>query len=201
MDRNFAIFEDRKPSAIRVVTLVAIALDSYASQEKAPAMRNIVIKNEVKGATGWFDGAAEATRLNSGAGGIIKTRDNRIYKWTLNCGPGSNTRAELMGAWALLTLASRLFINDLHVKGDSMIVINWLRDKGRLQVISLECWKDRLVDLIKLFQHISFDHVYRDDNSEADNLSKQALQKQPGKIFYFQSVEEHEGPPLSIELF
>jgi hypothetical protein len=43
-----------------------------------------------------------------------------------------------MGVWALLTLASRLFIYDLHVKGDSMIVINWLREKGRLQVISLE---------------------------------------------------------------
>jgi hypothetical protein len=46
-----------------------------------------------------------------------------------------------------------------------MIVIDWLGGKGRLQVISLECWKDRLVDLIKLFQHITFDHVYMDDNS------------------------------------
>jgi hypothetical protein len=82
-----------------------------------------------------------------------------------------------------------------------MIVINWLGEKGRLQVISLECWKDRLVDLIKLFQHITFDHAYMDDNSEEDSLSKQALLKQPGKIFYFQSVEDHEGPPLSIELF
>jgi hypothetical protein len=91
---------------------------------KAPAIRNRVIKDEVKGATGWFDGAVEAIWFNSGAGGIIKTRDNRIYKWTLNCGLGSNTRAKLMGALALLTLASRLFIYDLHVKGDSMIVIN-----------------------------------------------------------------------------
>jgi len=65
----------------------------------------------------------------------------------------------------------------------------------------LECWKDRLVDLIKLFHHISFDHVYRDDNTEADNLSKQALQKKPGKIFYYQSVEEHEGPLMYFELF
>ena len=52
-------------------------------------------------------------------------------------------------------------------------------------MISLECWKDRLVDLIKLFQHITFDLVYRDDNTEADNLSKQALQKQQGKSSIF----------------
>jgi hypothetical protein len=98
MEHNFATFEDRKPSTIRVVTLVAIALESYASQEKALVMRNKVIKKEVKCVIGWFDGAAEATRLNNGARGIIKTRDNHIYKWILNCGLSSNTRDELMGA-------------------------------------------------------------------------------------------------------
>jgi ribonuclease HI len=155
----------------------------------------------VVGAVGWFDGAAKASRSNSGVGGVIRTLDNRTFKWILNCGPGTNTRAELLGAWALLTLASRLYITEFTVQGDSKIVIDWLRGKGRLQVISLECWKDRLVELIKLFQHISFEHVFREDNSEADSLSKQALHKHPGKIIYFQCVEEHEGPPLSIDLF
>jgi hypothetical protein len=112
-DRNFAIFEDRKPSAYRVAIQVSIAVDSYATQVKAPVMRNRVTRDEVDGVVGWFDGAAEASGSNSGAGGIIRTRDNRIFKWILNCGPGSNTRAELLGAWALLTLASRLFITDI----------------------------------------------------------------------------------------
>jgi hypothetical protein len=35
-------------------------MDSHATQVKAPAIRNRVIKDEVKGATGWFDGAVEA---------------------------------------------------------------------------------------------------------------------------------------------
>jgi hypothetical protein len=57
---------------------------------------------------GWFDGVASSTGQNSGAGGFIKTTDLRTYKWYINCGLGTNTRAELLGAWALLTLAVRL---------------------------------------------------------------------------------------------
>jgi ribonuclease HI len=73
----------------------------------------------------------------SGAGGLIKISQNTFYKWTFNCGPGTNTRAELLGAWATLYLASRLHIDALQVLGDSRIVIEWLSNKGDLQAISL----------------------------------------------------------------
>ena len=49
----------------------------------------------------------------SGAGGIIKIRESTIYRWTFNCGLGLNTRAELLSAWATLTLANRLDIAQL----------------------------------------------------------------------------------------
>jgi hypothetical protein len=54
----------------------------------------------------------------SGAGGAIKINEHLAYKWTLNCGHGTNTRAKLMGVWASLTLASRLSITYLVVLGD-----------------------------------------------------------------------------------
>jgi len=73
---------------------------------------------------GWFDGAAQKNGEQSGAGGVIKLNEHSIYKWTLNCGGGSNTIAELLSAWATLTLAHRLSITDFHVIGDSKIVID-----------------------------------------------------------------------------
>jgi ribonuclease HI len=176
-------------------------MGDYKSQLKALALRRVPSRPAVGGTVGWFDGAALSSGQNSGVGGVIRINEHRIYKWTINCGPGTNTRAELMGAWALLTLASRLSISELLVQGDSKIVIEWLRGKGRLQVVSLECWKDRLIELIKLFQNITFLHVYREENSEADGLSKQALLKAPGKIVYYQCEEDHEGPHLSLDLF
>jgi hypothetical protein len=90
----------------------------------------------------WFDGAAVSMRQNNGVGGVIKISEQCCFKWILTCGLGTNTRAKLLGAWALLTLDYRLSIHDIHVQGDSKIIIDWLQDIGRLLVVSLDCWKD-----------------------------------------------------------
>jgi hypothetical protein len=105
--------------------------------------------------TGWFDGATLSNGSQSGAGGLIKISQNTFYKWTFNCGPGTNTRAELLGAWATLYLASRLHIEVLQVLGDSRIVIEWLSNKGDLQAISLLAWKDRIRLLQPTFKKLS----------------------------------------------
>jgi ribonuclease HI len=132
---------------------------------------------------------------------VIKINDHSTYRWTLNCGNGTNTRAELLGVWASLTLASRLSITDFLVLGDSKIVIDWLNRKGALQVVTLDCWKDRIYELLKCFRTISFAHIYREENQEVDRLSKQALQKHPGSIAYNLWEGGHEGPTMFLKLF
>jgi len=181
--------------------LSLLAMGDYKSPMKAPALRRMSARGVVGGLVGWFDGADLSLKLNSGVGGIIRTNEHRTYKWTINCGPGTSTRAELMGAWAPLTLVSQLSILELLIQGDSKIVIKWLQGKRRLQVISLEYWKDRLMELIKIFQNITFLHVYKEENLEADGLSKHALPKDPEKIVYYQCEEDHEGHHLSLDLF
>jgi ribonuclease HI len=99
---------------------------------KVACCRNLPDSLAVGGVVGWFDGDAHSSGHNCGAGGIIRINEHRSYKWFFNCGPGTNTKAELLGAWALLTLASRLSIMEIHVQGDSKIIIEWLKGKGRL---------------------------------------------------------------------
>jgi ribonuclease HI len=106
-----------------------------------------------------------------------------------------------MGVWASLTLAHRLSISDFHVLGDSKIVIDWLNRKGTLQVVTIDCWKDRINELIKYFMNISFSHVYREENQEANNLSKHALTMCPGNIAYNQWEGGHEGPKLFLKMY
>jgi len=125
----------------------------------------------------WFDGVAKSSGNNCGAGGKIRISGHKSYKWFFNCGTRTNTKADLLGAWTLLTLTSRLSILEIHVQGDSKIIIEWLKGKGHLQMASLECSKDHLREIIKHFQKISFAHVYRDNNKVADNLSKHASYK------------------------
>jgi ribonuclease HI len=150
---------------------------------------------------GWFDGAALSNGLQSGAGGMIKINDNTIYKWTFNCGPGTNTRAELLGVWETLFLATRLHITDLQVIRDSKIIIDWCNGKGRLQVITLDCWKYKIRELTTHFRSINFAHTFQEYNKEADRLSKKALKEQVGKIYYTQWEEGNEGPTLFLNIF
>jgi len=106
------------------------------------------------------------------------------YLWTFNCRKGSNTREELFGAWASVTLALRLSISDMMLLGDSKIVIDWLNKRVSLQVIALESWKERIIESISLFKDISFCHIYREENMDANILSKKVLTNLPGKIAY-----------------
>jgi ribonuclease HI len=114
--------------------------------------------------TRWFDGAAQIRGQLSGVGGVIMIDEHTEYRWMFNCGLGMNPRAELLGIWALLTLASSLHLQDLQVFGDSMIVIDRLNQKDILQVLNLDCWRDRIKDLYKDFRTLRFPHIYIDYN-------------------------------------
>jgi len=60
---------------------------------------------------------------NCGAGGIIKCPDSIEYRWFVNCGGGTNTKSELLGAWATLTLEKYLNIQNMQMLGDSKVII------------------------------------------------------------------------------
>jgi hypothetical protein len=106
-----------------------------------------------------------------------------------------------LGAWATLHLASRLNIDTLLLYGDSRIVIDWLKNKGKLQVTALLGWKDRIMQLQSTFSKLNFKHTYRENNKEADLLSKATLKKKVGIITYNLWVDRHEGPSHVLRLF
>jgi hypothetical protein len=67
-------------------------------------------------------------------------------------------------------------------------------------VANLEGWKDRILDLIPFFRSVTFAHIYRERNMEADRLSKKALFTSRGHIAYSQWNEGHEGPIIRLNL-
>jgi ribonuclease HI len=148
-----------------------------------------------------FDGASSAGGLNCGVGGFIIDHDSSRYRWLINCGEGSNTKAELLGAWTTLTLANHLKIQNIQVMGDSKVVIDWLKQKGNLHSTAIEGWKQRINELINSFQGIYFQHIYRDFNVEADLLSKQALSEPRGRLSYYVWDGGTTGPTFHINLF
>jgi hypothetical protein len=98
-------------------------------------------------------------------------------------------------------VASRLDLDHIKVLGDSRIIIDWLNNKGKLQVLALDCWKEKIRDLIKNFKEISFLHIFRESNVEADHLSKKALQHQEGLISYNKWVDGAMGQTMYLKIF
>jgi hypothetical protein len=94
-----------------------------------------------------------------------------------------------------------LNIEVIQVIGDSKIIIEWLKDKDKLQIVSLMGWMDRINKLKNSFKEIHYTHVYRELNMEAYSLSKKALTKTEGKIIYNCWVDGNEGPPHYFKLY
>jgi ribonuclease HI len=99
-------------------------MGDYKNPTKIKKSRRLLLGPMVRDTSRWFDGAAVSTKLNSGVGGVIMITEYKIFKWYFNCGSGTNTNAELLGVWALLTLVVRLDISEIFVQGDSKIVID-----------------------------------------------------------------------------
>jgi hypothetical protein len=83
--------------------------------------------------------------------------DLQLRHWT-------NNGAELLGAWATHFLVVRLNIEVIQVIGDSKVIIDWLKDRGKLQITSLLGWMDRINELKKSFREIHYTHVYMELN-------------------------------------
>jgi hypothetical protein len=71
-----------------------------------------------------FDGATLTSGDCCGASGIFKTHASKITKWFLNCGVGTNTKAELLGLWSTLLLATLWSIDKVKILGDSKVIID-----------------------------------------------------------------------------
>jgi ribonuclease HI len=149
----------------------------------------------------FFDGASIRGGTICGAGGVIKQPDRGVIRWFINCGRGTNTKAELFGAWVTLMLAKLWDINRLVLLGDSKVIIDWLNQKTNLHATEIEGWMRRTRSIITDFQDIKFTHIFREYNKEADSLSKQGLLEQKGILTYFSVIDGRTGPMSQINLF
>lgn len=133
-----------------------------------------------------FDGACEPRNPGGhlGWGGIIIDQDTgeELHKFSgyKAADPvNTNNMAEYI---ALLTLLIWLYRNgftddEITIKGDSQLVVrqmagDWAMKRGAYMPTAIRCW-----NALRQFKSIRFQHVYRESNGPADDLSKEELTK------------------------
>jgi ribonuclease HI len=201
IERNRALFENRSPSTLAVFYRVLATFSWQPSSLKLIINKEIDLRLPAGYTLACFDGAAQANGSCCGAGGFFRAHPERITKWILNCGPGTNTKAELLGLWVSLLLASSWNITLLLICGDSKVIIDWISRKSQLQAIHVESWKQKTLDLAKGIPNLRFQHVPRALNREADALSKKALREEVGRISIFHSDKGIDSPITQFCIF
>jgi ribonuclease HI len=123
-----------------------------------------------------FDGSSKGNPGLAGAGVVIYKNNQEYWSTCKFVGYKTNNQSEYSALIIGLKEALNLGINTLCVYGDSLLVIN--------QVNGLFCVKSPLlvelyneaIELKKQFKYIEFNHVYRENNKRADELSNLALE-------------------------
>ena len=87
----------------------------------------------------FFDGASQNNM--SGGGAILHLSESHFFTLSMGLGEGTNNFAELMSLKLLLIFALEKGCTSLNCFGDSMNVINWIKQ-------TQECRNLRLVNLL-----------------------------------------------------
>lgn len=130
----------------------------------------------------YFDGGFDIKKEQAGLGFVIYyEQNNQTYRIRKNAridGISSNNEAEYAALHLAIKELEWLGVHHMpvHMVGDSLVVINQMKDEWPVYEDALNDWIDRIEEDIKrLGINPSYSSVSRKNNKEADQLATQAL--------------------------
>jgi len=122
-----------------------------------------------------FDGASKGNPGLSGAGAVIYKNQEEIWSAAKFVGFKTNNQSEYSALILGLKGALNLGISHLSVLGDSLLVINQVNGQYKVKSEAILNLYNEVLQLKAQFAFIEFNHVYREYNKRADELSNIAL--------------------------
>ena len=118
------------------------------------------------------DGGARGNPGSAGYGAIIRDQNGHVLA-ELYAGIGVNTNnvAEYRGLIAALEWAVANGYRQLHIKSDSQLIVQQMLGKYRVKHEGLIPLHQKARRLAAEVGHVTFEHVRREQNVEADRLS------------------------------
>jgi ribonuclease HI len=127
----------------------------------------------------FFDGCAKSNPGIAGAGAVIYKNNIEIWGDSKFVGVNeTNNVAEYMGLIFGLRKALKLNINTIHVKGDSKLIIEQMKGHYKCKSDNLKDYHEKAKEIANKFTKITYEHVYREFNKRADELSNEGVLKE-----------------------
>ena len=155
---------------------IALALPKYLRLKKQREILALEIDRTYP--WGFFDGASQNNLCEGGA--ILHLGENQSFELITGLGEGSNNWAELLSLKLLLIFAAEKGCRTIKVFGDSLNVINWVKRIQTCRDLLLCNILQSIWDVMESFELITYTHVYRENNNQANSASKEGLLLDPG---------------------
>jgi ribonuclease HI len=126
----------------------------------------------------YFDGSAHPNPGMAGSAYVIYCNNIKIHENSIFLGNNlTNNYAEYSSILYGLQRAIQLKIKKLTVKGDSLLVINQINGIYKVKSDNLKQIYNSIKNLQKWFDEIVFIHIPREQNTVADKLANEVIDK------------------------
>lgn len=125
-------------------------------------------------ATIYTDGGARGNPGPAGVGVVIRVGEKN-YRFKEFIGHATNNQAEYRAVLLALEEAKKLGLKELQFFLDSELVVRQLNQEYKIKDVELGKLFVKIWNLRPVFRKISFRHVPREQNHEADRLVNEAI--------------------------
>jgi ribonuclease HI len=128
-----------------------------------------------------IDGGSRGNPGPASYGVVIRDpRGQVVAKLKKYIGRSTNNVAEYYGLIAALDYAQQHGIRALRVESDSELLVRQMRGQYKVKSPELRPLFERASKMAQTFDSFKIEHVYRDQNAEADALANEALDETSG---------------------
>jgi ribonuclease HI len=129
-----------------------------------------------------IDGGSRGNPGPASYGVVIRDpRGQVVAKLKKYIGRSTNNVAEYYGLIAALDYAQQHSIRALRIESDSELLVRQMRGQYKVKSPELRPLYERARKMAQTFDTFKIDHVYREQNAEADALANEALDETSGR--------------------
>ncbi|HKT46633.1 MAG TPA: reverse transcriptase-like protein [Candidatus Acidoferrales bacterium] len=129
-----------------------------------------------------IDGGSRGNPGPASYGVVIRDPNGQVVtKLKKYIGRTTNNVAEYYGLIAALDYAQSHAIRALRIESDSELLVNQMLGRYKVKSADLQPLFERARKMAQAFESFRIDHVYREQNREADQLANEALDETSGR--------------------
>jgi ribonuclease HI len=130
----------------------------------------------------FIDGACSGNPGEAGIGIVINSDGKTVKKISKAIGQATNNIAEYSALIYALQEALLLKSKKLRIFTDSELLYRQVAGAYKVKNGNLKFLYDQVQNLMRAFDRVIIDHVYREQNKEADRLATESLKKKQAKM-------------------